>query len=586
MWYRFLYCLLTLWLLLPGSVVAENAKRVLEYRITGLEGSLKRNALAWLGDPPASAQARLNFLVTARERVENSLRALGHYNASVSTRVERTEPVWSLEINVDPGEPVLIREVTIQVTGPARADPRFERLLARAPFRKGDVFNHGEYDKFRDELLNLGQQRGFFDARLKQHRVEVSAINNTADIFLLYDSGPRFRFGAVHYGDTRLEPMLLAAIQPFSQGDYFDQSELQVLQARLQRTRYFSSVLIRPEFDAAEDYHVPLTVTLHPANRHNFDVGVGYSTDTQGRVSVVWRTPLINRLGHSQETRIAYSEVNPSGRFVYTIPLGHPLDDVLHLSARVEQNEYGDVDSRQEAVGVRREMRAGRWLTSYSARVLQESWQLQNAQYNNFYTLPGAALSRSDRSGSVVDPSSGFSQFYQLEVGSQHLGSDADLVRLTANLSFIASPWPDHRLVMRAALGGAFLTGPDRTELAPSLGFFAGGSQSIRGYGYQSLGREIDVTRDDGTSQTLIVAADRLLTGTLEYQYYFTPHWRGAVFIDAGDAFDEGDFDAKYGPGFGVHYISPVGAVRLELANGVSQNGGDWRLVVNIGAEF
>ena len=54
----------------------------------------------------------------------------------------------------------------------------------------------------------------------------------------------------------------------------------------------------------------------------------------------------------------------------------------------------------------------------------------------------------------------------------------------------------------------------------------------------------------------------------------------------AGDAFDEGGFDAKYGPGFGVHYLSPVGAVRLELANGVSENGGDWRLVVNIGAEF
>ena len=586
MWYRCIYCLLTLWLLLPGSVAAESGKPVLEYRVTGLEGNLRRNALAWLGDPPDSVQARLNFLVTARERVEDSLKALGYYNAKVSTTIKRTDPVWSLEISVDPGEPVLIREATVQVTGPALEDPRFEELLARAPFRKGDVFNHGDYDKFKNELLNLGQQRGYFDARLRRHRVEVNPVSDTADIVLHYESGPRFRFGPVQYDDTRLEPSMLAAIQPFREGDFFEQSKLQALQAALQRTRYFSGVLIKPEFAEVSDYRVPLKVTLHPANRHGFDVGVGYSTDTQARVSMVWRTPLINRYGHSQETRIAWSEVNPGGRFVYSIPLQHPLNDVLHLSARLEDDEYGDQDSRQQEVGVQREMRGSRWLSSYSARVLEESWQVKNTQYSNIYTLPGISFSRSDRSGNIVDPSGGFSQLYKIEVGSEALGSDVDLLRATANFSYILTPWPDHRVVTRAALGAVFISGPDRRNLAPSLGFFAGGSQSIRGYGYQSLGKELVVLRDNGTPQTLTVAADRLLTGTLEYQYYFTPQWRGALFIDAGDAFDEGGFDAKYGPGFGVHYLSPVGAVRLELANGVSENGGDWRLVVNIGAEF
>jgi len=586
MWYRCIYCLLALWLLLPGSVAAEAAKPVLEYSIKGIEGNLRRNAMAWLGDSPRSVQARLNFLVTARERVEDSLKALGYYNAQVSTTIKRTDPVWSLEISVDPGEPVLIREVTVQVSGPAQEDPRFKELLAHAPFRKGDVFSHGDYDKFKTELLNLGQQRGYFDARLEQHRVEVNAVSDTADIFLLYESGPRFRFGPVHYDYTRLEPSLLAAIQPFHEGDYFEQSKLQALQAALQRTRYFSSVLIKPAFAEVKDYRIPLQVSLHPANRHSFDVGLGYSTDTQGRVSMVWRTPLINRHGHSQETRIAWSEVNPSGRFVYSIPLQHPLNDVLHLTALLEDDEYGDQDSRQQEVGVQREMRGSRWLSSYSARVLQESWQVKNTQYSKIYTLPGISFSRSDRTGNIVDPAGGFSQLYKIEAGSESLGSDVDLLRATANFSYILTPWPAHRVVARAALGAVFISGPDRRNLAPSLGFFAGGSQSIRGYGYQSLGKELQAVRDNGTPQTLTVAADRLLTGTLEYQYYFTPHWRGALFVDAGDAFDGGNFDAKYGPGFGVHYLSPVGAVRLELANGVSENGGDWRLVVNIGAEF
>ncbi|MCP5163962.1 MAG: outer membrane protein assembly factor [Pseudomonadales bacterium] len=586
MWYRLLFCLLIPGLLLPGQAAAKPSEPLLEYHLSGLEGSLKRNALAWLGDPPTSEQARLNFLMTARERVEDSLKALGYYNAEVTTRLQRSEPVWSLDIKVEPGEPVLIGEVNIEVRGAANADPRFRELLASAPFRQGDVFNHGDYQRFRDELLSLGQQRGYFDAELQEHRVAVNAMTNTADISLVYESGPRFRFGQVHYDDTRLEPQLLEAIQPFRPGDYFDQSKLQALQAQLQRTGYFSGVLIRPDFGAVEHDRVPLKVTLHPAKRHSFDVGIGYSTDTQGRVSMVWRTPLVNRYGHSQETRVAYSEVNPGGRFVYSIPLQHPVNDVLHLSALLEDDEYGDIDSRQQEVGALREMRGSRWLHSYSVRALEESWQIKSTQYSKFYTLPGFAFSRSDRSGSVVDPADGFSQFYKVEGGSEYLGSDVDLLRLTANFSFIRTPWPAHRLVARAALGAVFFSGSELSDLAPSLGFFAGGSQSIRGYAYQSIGKEIQVTREDGSPQTLTVAADRLVTGTLEYQYYFTPNWRGAVFVDAGDAFNEGEFDAMFGPGFGIHYISPVGAVRVELANGVSENSGQWRLVVNIGAEF
>lgn len=94
------------------------------------------------------------------------------------------------------------------------------------------------------------------------------------------------------------------------------------------------------------------------------------------------------------------------------------------------------------------------------------------------------------------------------------------------------------------------------------------------------------MTRDNGSTQTLVVGGDRLVTATLEYQYSFTETWRGALFVDAGDAFDSTDFDINVGPGFGIHYISPVGAVRVEFANSASDEDPSWRMVLNIGAEF
>ena len=551
-----------------------------------MRGSCERNARAWLGQAPETSQERSNFLVTAEQSVEDSLKAMGYYNPTVNMVLKRTEPVWSLEITVAAGEPVLIGAIDIQLSGDAAADDAFAELIKSAPFVEGEVFNHGDYERFKTRLLTLGQERGYFDAKLSESRVAVNVVSDQADIHLHYVSGQRFRFGAVDYSEIGLDPELLQELQPIEDGEYFDQSRLQYFQGRLQQTRYFSGVLIRPLIDQARDYRIPLSVTLYPARRHSFDVGLGYSTDTQERVSLVWRTPLLNRYGHSQQTRISYSAVNPSGRFIYTIPLSHPLDDVLHLSARLEDNKFGDIDSDQQELSAVREIRGGQWLYSYSARELNESWELKNTKFTNDYLLPGFSLSRSDRVGALVDPSGGFSQLYKLEGGSADLGSDIDLLRATANFSYIFTPLPLHRIVARTALGAVFISDDDRVNLAPSLSFFAGGSQSIRGYGYQSIGNEIDAIRDDGSKQTLVVGGDRLVTATLEYQYYFTDTWRGAVFVDAGDAFDSSDFNLNVGPGFGIHYVSPVGAVRLEFANSASDDDPSWRMVLNIGAEF
>ena len=43
---------------------------------------------------------------------------------------------------------------------------------------------------------------------------------------------------------------------------------------------------------------------------------------------------------------------------------------------------------------------------------------------------------------------------------------------------------------------------------------------------------------------------------------------------------------ADLGAGFGVHYLAPVGAVRLEFANPFSEDKPDWRVHLAIGAEF
>ncbi len=571
-----------LWLL-HGPVLAEP---LLEISLKGLDGELEKNALAWLGAPPETPQERLLSIVSIEQDLERSLQALGYYNSEIEVEIQRTEPVWQARVVVDPGEPVRVRHISVQFKGGVTQDEVFDQLLSEMPFSRGDVLHHGEFDTFRSRVLALGLRRGYFDGVLTLSRVEVEPLGGTADIFLHYDSGERYLFGSLDYDHEQIMSPLLEPLRNFQAGDYYDQAKLQQFQSALQRTGYFSSVLVRPETEIAENTIVPISLVLFPAERHRFNVGVGFSTDTEERFSVTWRTPRVNRYGHRQETRLQYSRINPSGRFTYTIPLKHPLDDVLQLSARLEDNEFGDLDSRQQELGVRRETSRGGWVRGLSLRGLNESWRLLGEDKENSYLLPGVSFSRRDRTGSAVNPRGGFGQVYQIEAGGEDLGSDIDLLRATANFRVIATPLHPHRFVGKLDLGAALVADGDEDELAPSLGYFAGGSQSIRGYGYQSIGNEIEITDEKGVEKSLVVGGTRLLVASLEYQYAFTDAWRGAVFVDGGDAFDEGNFDMNVGAGFGIHYVTAVGAIRLEIANPVTEDDPKWRFHLAVGAEF
>ena len=571
-------------LLLMSS--AAGAATTLKFSVVGIQGEQKKNVLAYLGAAPESDENRRNFVVSARDKVESALQALGYYQPEIEIDLQRTEPKWRLSIVVNAGEPVRVRDINIQILGAAANDDNFTRLTSDIGFSSGDVLHHGRFESFRENVLSLGQRRGYLRGEIVASRIEVQVEAGTADVMLWYESGPRLRFGEIIVDNTLIDSDLFDSMLTFQPGDYFDQVRLQELQSRLQRTNYFSSVIVLPQRKRSLGDRIPIMVNLQRAKRHSFDVGLGYSTDTEERMSLTWRTPRINRHGHSQQTRLVYSPINPSGRFTYSIPVSDPLTDVVQLWARVEENEFGDIDSRQNELGIKRETKNRNWIYGYSLRELNESWDIAGYNASNDYLLFGGSVSRRTHRGSIVDPEWGFSQLYTVEAAADQLGSDLDLLRFTAALRYVMTPVPRNRLVTRLDLGRVKIANGDRRDLAPSLAFFAGGSQSIRGYAYQSLGDELTVVEPNGETKTLVVGGDRLVIGSLEYQYYFTATWRGALFVDAGDAFDRGEFDAKVGAGFGVHYVTPVGAVRVELANSVSEDDPSWRLVFAIGAEF
>ncbi|MDP3439051.1 MAG: BamA/TamA family outer membrane protein, partial [Azonexus sp.] len=90
--------------------------------------------------------------------------------------------------------------------------------------------------------------------------------------------------------------------------------------------------------------------------------------------------------------------------------------------------------------------------------------------------------------------------------------------------------------------------------------FRAGGSGSVRGYAYQSLGIKEGNATVGGRYLGILSA---------EATHWLDESWGIAAFIDAGDAFDDlKTVKAAIGYGLGARWRSPAGPIGVDLAYG------------------
>ena len=83
-----------------------------------------------------------------------------------------------------------------------------------------------------------------------------------------------------------------------------------------------------------------------------------------------------------------------------------------------------------------------------------------------------------------------------------------------------------------------------------------------------------------------VIGGSNLLVASIEYERHLKGNFYGAVFIDAGNAFDDTDFTAEVGAGFGIKWRSPLGPIRLYLGYPVSDSDESVRVHLRLGADL
>lgn len=349
---------------------------------------------------------------------------------------------------------------------------------------------------------------------------------------------------------------------------------------------------------ARQTQQIPVRVRVDARRPNSAETGIGYGTDTGVRLRAQYRRALVNDRGHSLDTNLELSEIRQALDARYTTPYQHPLNDTISYVGGIEREtrQAGngtDLQTQALTFGVERAIkpRNGDWQHTFSLRYrvdelendtisgmnaidLPEPFNVSGVSFTQQALLAGYAANKVYTRGGV-DPVAGFRQYYQIEVGSESLLTDTNMAILRAGWRGIYSQGAkdQHQWVSRLDLG---MIASDEFDQVPyNLRFFAGGDQSIRGFDYKSLGAE---------QNGFLIGGKNLAVGSMEYNYKFLPKWRGAVFVDAGNAFDDQFNDPiKVGAGLGVRWSSPVGSIRIDVAAGVSETSVPIRLHFFIG---
>ena len=550
-------------LLIIGVILSQPCRAtVVSYDITGLTpGDAYDNVIAVLKnlkkdlDPDKRIPDNLTAqLKKTQHRVEDALKPFGYFNADVvvGSQIKASENSIALTIGIRPGPVTRLTKASITVTGPGKTDPAFKAILQQYAPTINASLNTKQYQELKKQLYNTAAQRGYFEATMVNNQILIDQKAHQATISLQFNSGSRYTIKNITVDSEHFDAAYIKKFITLKPSSYYNAKDIELTKKHLINSDNFKNVIIQTSNRNKNTDTIDVHVILKDKKPMQYLLGAGYGTDTgvRGTLGVNFRH--LNPKGQQLETLLQASQYNSSFTTTLKIPGNNPVTQNHFLSAGIGHINQDTGNSDVTKIAYSYVTKKKNWQRTLSLNALNENYDITDIPKTDAKLIyPNINWTRRV-ADNLLNPSRGLATTINLSGAPDFSTSkDTGFTQIRIDSSMLSS-FNDRkiRLLLRNSLGRTDID--DLSRLPLSLQLFAGGSRSIRGYSYNSIG-----------------PGKNLVTGTVELQKRLPnlKSWYLAGFIDAGNVSDDNVLTGmKSSSGFGVVWLSPLGMVEFDLA--------------------
>jgi translocation and assembly module TamA len=536
-----------------------------------------------------------------QDRLRTVLDSAGYYDGSVGITIDgqslddpnlpariaaysKATPI-PVVVTLTRGPLFHLGEVTINGSVPASARAAFT-LESGQPARADDVLAAGSH--LQAALLD----QGYPFSKVAVPAALENPAKHTIDVTYDVTTGPRVDIGAISIAGLRtVHERFVRRELTLKSGQQFNPNTIETARQNLAGLGVFSSVQAVPAKTLSPDGRLPIAFVVTEGPPRTVSFTAGYATDTGGLLGASWThhnlfgngeiltlSAAATGLGGSSSTGLGYNV-----GATYTLPAFYNRNQSLSFNVGAVKQDFTAYNQTALLAGTTLTRKISPHL-SVNLGVSGTIEQDQQEGVTRDYDLVQLPLGlKYDTTNSLFDATRGVRAQATVTPTESLLAPSATftILQLSGSTYIDLSGRGRSVIAVRGLVGS--VQGASTFEVPPDQRFYAGGSATIRGYSYQSVGPQFA----DGNPQ----GGTAIDAGTIEYRQRFGGSLGAALFVDAGQVSDSSapfEGSLKIGAGLGLRYYTPIGPIRVDFAVPLVKeaNSGSFQVYIGIGQAF
>jgi translocation and assembly module TamA len=471
-------------------------------------------------------------------------------------------------------------------------------MRAKLPLRSGAPAVASDVLAAGSTLQTALADSGYALAKVDKPIAYERPAQHLLDITFPVSTGPRVRIGRIRIeGLQHVHESLVRRRLLLHPGEQYDAATVEKAREDLLTLGVFSTVSVKTGKPDAED-RLPMTFVVHEAKRYTVGVSAAYSSDLGGSAGFNWGDRDV--FGNGEQLTTSVNAINLGGSATtglgydatigYTIPDFRRRDQTLSFQLRGLRQALLAYTQTGEIAGASLSRKLSQvWTLNAGVTFEHEIIDQVGVGYKyNLGMLPLTAnYDSTDLASPLMDPTHGFR--ISLNVTPTYSYGAAGKIYVVVQGSIatyfdvhnlIGSDPPGRTVLAARAISGVAL-GATQFSLPPDQRFYAGGSGTVRGYRYQSIGPQFPNT-------DIPMGGTNMQAVNLELRQRVGTNFGVVGFVDSGGVSSPSGSVYGVGVGTGVRYYTSIGPIRFDIAVPARRlPGGDkFEIYIGLGQAF